>query len=770
MRESQTDNLNEKKSFVILRETWDPGAQLPPGFSKDNQKDIDVVRQETIKHIKSYKQNESFVKDYLEIEKKINENSDNAKLNEIYLGEIIQLCQMKNKSKRLEIIDDLKICLEKCSDKEILDFLQSINDENEPKSNENVTELKTIWENYKEKIKIYDSNPEIEKILQLDFVLNVIDAVKDENIKLELKRVANPESDNFLNEVTNYAENLASPLLDITEDNDDSLGLRKLFSEVGEALKPLSNLISRFITREAKDLELVINTLVIDTSTKNNLPKKRKVAPDGQDRAGLSLTDEEILQILKNQDLLRKKFIAGTFTQDDKSELLSVEKLNEHIKVLSLDYESIGPHDNLDFCMENHKLIYAVVNKDLKLAINALQNGADSRVANLESIILDNDDSFASEMINILNVYSLASSQLDGDFWNKQYRGGNTALHLALLNDKTETVKALLVTLCIDPKIRNDQWKTVSDLKNDDVFEELLRVLSISQKNSPNQRLILAIKDKNYDEVDQALEDGANIYNSYKNIDIKVARLKGGDPFPDPHEGLTIYDFAKALYGENADEVSKKILEKLSKNQTHDQDLISAITRNDIAKAQEAINNGANINCKVPITDDPKQHFGLFYYACFIAKAENDYGIVNLLLKNNVNYFDKEDLEDDSGISKMIADLRKNNCEIKSFLNQQNEEGNTPLHLACIGNKTQTAKQLIEAGADSTIENNQNKQAKDLTENLELKSFLSNELLMRVKSSFLSLRLPRPDSSEPNPTLSPNKSDDSLFEPINPLR
>jgi ankyrin repeat protein len=284
-----------------------------------------------------------------------------------------------------------------------------------------------------------------------------------------------------------------------------------------------------------------------------------------------------------------------------------------------------------------------------------------------------------------------------------------------------------------------------------------------NQKNSPDQRLILAIKDKNYDEVDQALKNGANIYNSYKNIDIKVAQLRGENPFPDPHEGSMIYDFAEDLYGKNADEVSKKILEKLSSNRTHDQDLISAIARNNIAKAQEAIDNGANINCKVPINDEPKQHFGLFYYACFIAKAENDYGIVNLLLENKVNYFDKEDLEDDSGISKMIADLRKNRCEITTFLNQKNGDGNTPLHLACIGNKTKTAKQLIEAGADPTIRNNQDQQAIDLTENLELKSFLSNELLM-VTKKLLSLR---PNSSQPNPTLSADSG--SLFEAIKPL-
>jgi len=103
---------------------------------------------------------------------------------------------------------------------------------------------------------------------------------------------------------------------------------------------------------------------------------------------------------------------------------------------------------------------------------------------------------------------------------------------------------------------------------------------------------------------------------------------------------------------------------------------------------------------------------------------KDDYKIVNHLLKKGVDYFGLDDLKDDSAISKMIADLRENDCEITEFLNQKNINGDTSLHLACIGNKKQTAMQLIEAGVDTTAKNNQNDQAKDLTEDLDLKSLI----------------------------------------------
>jgi ankyrin repeat protein len=168
-------------------------------------------------------------------------------------------------------------------------------------------------------------------------------------------------------------------------------------------------------------------------------------------------------------------------------------------------------------------------------------------------------------------------------------------------------------------------------------------------------------------------------------------------------------------------------LDKLSEKQTPDQNLIHAVRKNNLDEVKDAIDSGANINCTVNLADDSQAqyHMRLFSFAYRMAKIKkDDYKIVNHLLKKGVDYFGLDDLKDDSAISKMIADLRENDCEITEFLNQKNINGDTPLHLACIGNKTQTAMQLIEAGVDTTAMNNQDKQAKDLTEDLGLKSLI----------------------------------------------
>jgi hypothetical protein len=502
MSENQLTTFNKEKLFTFLGYSWTLDnmifGELADEYESLNIDDKGKFREEIITQLELDPQNASFIKDYREIEQKIYENSDNAKLNEIYLEEIIELCQMKNKSKRLEIIDDLKICLEKCSDKEILDFLQSINDENEnipiDNANKNSIELKKIWGKYKKEIKTDNFNPETEKILQLDFVLNVIDAVKDENIKLELKTYANTKSDNFLNEVANYAENLASPQLNITEDNDDSLGLKKFFSAVGEVVKPISKLILKFIPKKTSDSEITIDTLP------EKIESEEASAQVEQERADLSLTNEEILQFLQKQDLLREKFIAGTFTQDDKSELLSVEKLNEHIKVL-LDNGSDEFLVNPDSSMKNHKLIYAMVNEDLELAKNALENGASIEilvkgkdilhfegilryVANNENLIdyFQNKHLFTSVEKPNSNLVVLKKEL--SDFWEAKDGNGNTLLHLACQQGNDAVITQLLIAKDIDIGIKNKDGKIALELIEDKDLKSSICRMALELKST----------------------------------------------------------------------------------------------------------------------------------------------------------------------------------------------------------------------------------------------------------------------------------------------
>lgn len=504
MSENTHDNSDKEKFLAFLRFSWISDelfifGQFDEEYKLESKENIINFREKVVDKLRKIEDTHGLIKDYREIEEKIKENSNNPELKTIYLEEITELLLRQKKSIRLKIIDELNSCLEKCSDKEILDFLKFINNEIDPATNDNTNsiKLKKIWEKYKGEIKTgkhNNHNTETEKILQLDFVLNVIDAVKNENIKLELKRVANPESDNFLNEVANYAEGLDSPQLKITEDTDDFLGLRKFFSAVGEVVEPLSKFISDFIPKKTNDSEIAIDTLP------EKIESEEASAQVEQDRADLSLTNEEILQFLQKQDLLREKFIAGTFTQDDKSELLSVEKLNEHIKVL-LDNGSDEFLVNPDSSMKNHKLIYAMINKDLELAINALENGAsieilvkDKEILHFEGIlryVANNEkliDYFQYE--HLFKSVEKPNSNLDAlkkelsDFWKAKDGNGNTLLHLACQQGNEAVIAKLLTADDIDIGCKNKDGKIALELIEDKDLKSSICRMALELKST----------------------------------------------------------------------------------------------------------------------------------------------------------------------------------------------------------------------------------------------------------------------------------------------
>jgi hypothetical protein len=684
MSENQFVNADKKKLFTFLSYSWTLDNMIYGELAKEygslNKDDINNFREEIIAQLNTQEEDINFVKTYREIEKKINENHANDKLKEIYLEEIIEFCKTQKKPKRLEIIDELKLHLSKCEDGEILDFFKSIDGEIDKKSETNNKKiLKEIWGRYETDSMIEISNPEIEKILQSDFMLNAVDAVRDEAIKSELKEIAN-QAQPF---------DSAPPIT--TADNNDFLGLGKFLSDVINLGRDAEKAISEFISKEIGErTQDDANLNLPDPSNQQTLQNLfQNAEPELLSVENLPLPNEVILDIIEKQTLLQQKFTNGTFIEADKPELLSVEKLNEHIKVL-LDRGFEIP--TIANSIENQKLIYAIVNKDLELARNALENGADFHIVNLESIILGNDDSSASKMIKNLNDLLIEYMQFNGekdadtilisyDFWNKQYRGGNTALHLALLNDKKQTAQALLNTFYIDPQIFNNESQAVLGLGGEN-FKELLQAFSINksfaekktrekenaikknivyfenQKSSPDQELILAIRSNDHEKVKTALTKGADIYHNYINIDNMISQLNGNKSSPDPHSGLTIYDFAKALYAGNSNPKSTIIMEELSKKLNPDQDLISAISNNDLVAVQEAINKGANINCKVPLQYESQINTkGLFYYACLIADKKKDYKIVELLIEKGVHFFDKEDLDDDLTASRMIANL-----------------------------------------------------------------------------------------------------------------
>lgn len=309
MSENQFVNADKKKLFTFLRYSWIQNkmifGELAEEYNLLNIGDLNNFRENIINQLTAQGGSESFITAYKEIEKKINENHDNAKLKEIYLEEIIELCQAQKKPKRLEIIDELKICLEKCDDKEILNFFKSIDGEIDKKSETNDKKsLKEIWGRYETEIKIDMFNPETKKILQLDFVLNVVDAVKDADKKSALKTTTNAKSENFLKEVADHARSFDSAPLITTADNDDFLGLGKFLSDVINLGLEAGKAISGFIPKEISDLDLFSKAFATKKEDKDQfLPKSWEEALT-QDEQGRTVLHRASLE--GNPELIKK--------------------------------------------------------------------------------------------------------------------------------------------------------------------------------------------------------------------------------------------------------------------------------------------------------------------------------------------------------------------------------------------------------------------------------------------------------------------------------
>jgi len=310
----------------------------------------------------------------------------------------------------------LKSCLSKSNDEEILDFLKSINDKIDNKTNDqtnkNVIELKKILERHERHIDTGVNTPDNKKIDRLCFLLNVVDAVKDEDKKSKLRTILDAESENFLKEVADYAKSFGPPTPTTKKDNDDFLGLGKFLSDFTQYSQETAGAISKFV-------ESIINPFT----------KKSDESPP----------------------------LSGS-------------------SVASIEIEgSISGHDYNPNSNQNQKLDDAIFSKDLQGAFQALENGANFNYINLKYIILENDDSFASEMIKFLKTNSFAPREHEEErgshpskeeidcILNKQYENGNTALHLAVLKNKTKTYEEL-IKAGADITIKNNQGQKAKDL------------------------------------------------------------------------------------------------------------------------------------------------------------------------------------------------------------------------------------------------------------------------------------------------------------------
>ena len=504
MSENQFVNADKKKLFTFLGYSWTQDdllfGELAKEYESLNKDDKNNFRKEIIAQLNTQEEDINFVKTYREIEKKINETHDNEKLKEIYLSDIKQLCQTQKKPKRLEIIDELKLHLSKCKDGEILDFFKSIDGEIDKKSETNKKKiLKEIWGRYKKEIEHNMFNPETKKILQLDFVLNAVgalkvvgavnDEVKKSALKTALKTASNAESKNFLKEVADHARSFDSAPLITTADNDDFLGLGKFLSDVINLGLEAGKAISEFISKAIGDLDFVYNAFKTKKEDKDPFLPKSWEEAEAVDENGKTLLHRASLE--GNPELI-KKLHNALF------ELPLTEGFdNFKIKLIQL----CNKQDN-----DGNTALHLASSLDNVAMVNALL----TEYSSIDISIKNNEGKTASELTanedlkSAISCYPPLISNIleEQDFLQKK-------LGIGALSDKEklEITQKLLSPFELD-EIKLENKEILLDTDNN-ALEKLESLI----QNHPDQndKLILALKNSDVELARIALDRGADV-------------------------------------------------------------------------------------------------------------------------------------------------------------------------------------------------------------------------------------------------------------------
>ncbi|WP_425385027.1 ankyrin repeat domain-containing protein [Wolbachia endosymbiont (group B) of Schoenobius gigantella] len=324
----------------------------------------------------------------------------------------------------------------------------------------------------------------------------------------------------------------------------------------------------------------------------------------------------------------------------------------------------------------------------------------------------------------------------------------NTALHNACSNGRLKVVE-YLIEKGASLKAKNKDGKTPLELAEQKGYTDIVEILKQTQLNL-DKELLIAVEKEDLGKVKDNLRRGANvnaqsrlgwasvfwaIQKNNSNI-VKLLVNNGADINAKDNESwmplhwavqLGSLDVVKYLVERGAninaltadgrtplDLAAQKnrvnVIEFLKKAQLDlDKELLTAVQDGDLNKVEGLANQGAGLNTK------GSNDWTLLHFAVF----SNKFDIVKFLLDKNANIKAK-DVYGNTPLH--VAAQYDSKLEIVEFLldrnasgiNDVNNNGSTPLHLAIQGNKPSTVKLLLNKGANINAKDKDGKTPLDL--------------------------------------------------------
>ncbi len=444
----------------------------------------------------------------------------------------------------------------------------------------------------------------------------------------------------------------------------------------------------------------------------------------------------QLISDLEKNDALFGALIEGdpTLTKITSQHKIDLDILHQHKKTIRRSSGSIYGliQDHPD---QNAKLLFAIQHNDLELVDIAFKNGASIKVLTENKNIFSSISSNAELIDYFQNKYLFTSVESPNsnlydlkkglsDFWKTQDGNGNILFYLECLHGDEDAIEKLLkIDDNKNRKGKDDLKKELSDFwKTQDENGNTLLHLACSQGNEDAIKELLKVDDidvgitNNNGKIALELIEDKNLKSSICAIVLEKENLNR-HILALPKSNATLKSkITEKLLGWQTLRKIQNILEPNERPaitvesllKSHPDSLIFAIRfRGDFANVIDAFKNGASIQT---LTRDKN----------ILSSIASNAELIKFLNTEYISSFS----ESYFGILKKPDDLKK---ELSDFWKTQDENGNTLLHLACLGNNRGAIEELLKiADIDVEIKNNNGKIAFELIEDKSLKSSISD--------------------------------------------
>ncbi|MGL9761743.1 MAG: ankyrin repeat domain-containing protein [Wolbachia sp.] len=286
----------------------------------------------------------------------------------------------------------------------------------------------------------------------------------------------------------------------------------------------------------------------------------------------------------------------------------------------------------------------------------------------------------------------------------------NTPLHNACSNGHLKVVE-YLIERGASLKAKNKDDKIPLELAEQKGYTDIVEMIKKMQLGL-DEKLLSAVKNDDLNEVEDLVGQGASLkakdsnnstllHYASCNINLKVVEYlieKGADLKAKDSNGKTPLDLATGKNCTNTIESLKQAQSDLDKK------LLTAVQDDDLNKVKGLVSRGAGLDTK------GSNDWTLLHFAAFSDKFD----IVKFLFDKNANIKAK-DVYGNTPLH--VAAQYDSKLEIVEFLldknassiNDVNNNGSTPLHIAIQGNKPSTVKLLLNRGASIKVKDKRNR-------------------------------------------------------------